>query len=66
LTGGGCRNYFFDKEKYGFNKYRKKGWMPKRHPIKDYVQSICKLSTRSATLKANPSIPKIVLKNKIF
>jgi len=29
------------------------GWMPKMHPTKDYVKSICKPSTRLATSEAD-------------
>ena len=36
--------FFIRKNMY--YKYWKKGWMPKKHPTKDYVQPICKLSTR--------------------
>jgi len=54
------------KEKYDLNKYRKKGWMPKKHPTKDYVQPICKLARRSATSKAQKLTRKSPLypKNK--
>jgi len=41
----------YDKKKYVLYK-GKKGWMPKKHPTKDYIHPICKQSTRSATSKA--------------
>ena len=57
-----CVYIYFDKEKYVLNIYRKKGWMPKEHPTKDYVQPICKLSRRLATSKVDP--PKSPLSKK--
>uniref|UniRef100_A0A7C9ER10 Uncharacterized protein n=1 Tax=Opuntia streptacantha TaxID=393608 RepID=A0A7C9ER10_OPUST len=44
----------------------KKGRMPKMHPTKDYVQSICKLSTRSATSKTDPQKSPLSQKKRVF
>ena len=47
------------------------GWMSRKHPTKGYEQLKCKLSTRSATSKANPQKSPLSqkiksLKDKIF